>query len=95
MRDGRRVPTPGGDVQAQTNVQVLLNILVWGMDLQEAVEAPLHDALHEALEDRGYEVERVDRWDHVLGGAGIVRRQPGGRVQAGADPHESTTAFVR
>lgn len=113
--------TPGGDVQAQTNVQVLLNILVWGMDLQEAVEAPrfmslnfpssftphvtephavkleapLYDELHESLEDRGYEVERVDRWDHVLGGVGIVRRLPGGRVQAGADPHESTTAFVR
>ncbi|MDN4174203.1 gamma-glutamyltransferase [Nocardioides sp. SOB77] len=113
--------TPGGDVQAQTNLQVLLNILVWGMDLQEAVEAPrfmslnfpssftphvtephgikleapLDDELHDALEARGYEVERLDRWDHELGGVGIVRRLPGGRVEAGADPHESTTAFAR
>lgn len=40
--DGARtlLGTPGGDVQAQTNVQVLLNLLVFGMDPQEAVEAP-------------------------------------------------------
>lgn len=121
--DGGRISmgTPGGDVQTQTNVQVLLDVLVFGMDLQEAVEAPrfrslnfpssftphvteartielegdLHDEHHEALEARGYTVRRVDRWDHVMGGVGIVRRLPDGRVQAGADPHESTTAFVR
>ncbi|WP_207908154.1 gamma-glutamyltransferase [Bosea sp. BK604] len=32
--------TPGGDVQCQAMVQVLLNRLVFGMDLQLAVEAP-------------------------------------------------------
>jgi gamma-glutamyltranspeptidase/glutathione hydrolase len=32
--------TPGGDVQAQAMIQVLLNIAVWGMDPQAAVEAP-------------------------------------------------------
>jgi gamma-glutamyltranspeptidase/glutathione hydrolase len=32
--------TPGGDVQCQAMVQVLLNRLVFGMDLQVAVEAP-------------------------------------------------------
>lgn len=113
--------TPGGDVQAQTNVQVLLDILVFGMAPQEAVEAPrfrslnfpssfapheieprtvelegeLYDALHADLEERGYTVRKVDRWDHVMGGVGIVRTRPGGRIEAGADPHESTTAFVR
>ncbi len=113
--------TPGGDVQAQTNVQVLLDVLVFGMDLQEAVEAPrfrslnfpssftphvteprtvelegeLYDELHAGLEARGYTVRRVDRWDHVMGGVGSVRRLPDGTVQAGADPHESTTALTR
>ncbi|HLI11008.1 MAG TPA: gamma-glutamyltransferase [Alphaproteobacteria bacterium] len=32
--------TPGGDVQSQAMLQVLLNVTVFGMDLQTAVEAP-------------------------------------------------------
>ena len=32
--------TPGGDTQIQANLQVLLNHLAFGMDLQDAVEAP-------------------------------------------------------
>lgn len=33
--------TPGGDAQDQVNLQVLLNVVEFGMNLQEAVEAPL------------------------------------------------------
>jgi gamma-glutamyltranspeptidase / glutathione hydrolase len=32
--------TPGGDTQTQTNVQVFLNIVVFGMDPQAAINAP-------------------------------------------------------
>ena len=32
--------TPGEDMQCQSNLQVLLNIILFGMDPQEAVEAP-------------------------------------------------------
>jgi gamma-glutamyltranspeptidase/glutathione hydrolase len=32
--------TPGGDVQPQANLQVFLNITVFGMNVQQAVEAP-------------------------------------------------------
>ena len=32
--------SPGNDIQPQAMVQVFLNIVVWGMDPQEAVEAP-------------------------------------------------------
>ena len=32
--------TPGGDVQTQANVQVFLNMAVFGMDIQQAIEAP-------------------------------------------------------
>ena len=42
-KDGRPVMTfgcPGGDDQAQANLQLMLNVLVFGMDLQQAVEAP-------------------------------------------------------
>ena len=42
-KDGKPVMTigcPGGDNQAQANVQLVLNALVFGMDPQQAVEAP-------------------------------------------------------
>ncbi|WMS41525.1 gamma-glutamyltransferase [Acuticoccus sp. MNP-M23] len=40
--EGHAMPfgTPGGDVQIQTMAQVLLNRVVYGMDLQDAIEAP-------------------------------------------------------
>jgi gamma-glutamyltranspeptidase/glutathione hydrolase len=34
------VGCPGGDDQAQADLQLVLNVLVWGMDPQQAVEAP-------------------------------------------------------
>lgn len=37
--------TPGGDIQDQVNLQVLLNIVDFGMDIQEAVEAPIFQIL--------------------------------------------------
>jgi gamma-glutamyltranspeptidase/glutathione hydrolase len=42
LRDGSPMTlgTPGGDVQAQALVQVLLNMRVFGMNAQQAVEAP-------------------------------------------------------
>jgi gamma-glutamyltranspeptidase / glutathione hydrolase len=43
FKDGKfymALSTPGGDMQAQALVQVLLNIKVFGMDLEQAVSAP-------------------------------------------------------
>jgi gamma-glutamyltranspeptidase/glutathione hydrolase len=42
LPDGSSMPigTPGGDVQAQAILQVLLNMTVFGMNPQQAVEAP-------------------------------------------------------
>ena len=41
-RDGGVMPfgTPGGDVQIQAMLQVMLNVLHFGMEVQEAIEAP-------------------------------------------------------
>ena len=42
-KDGQPLMTigcPGGDNQAQANLQLVLNVLVFGMDPQQAVEAP-------------------------------------------------------
>jgi gamma-glutamyltranspeptidase / glutathione hydrolase len=33
--------TPGGDVQDQVNLQVLLNVVDFGMNIQEAIDAPM------------------------------------------------------
>ncbi len=43
MRDGKPLMpfgTPGGDVQPQSMVQLFLNVMEFGMDVQQAVEAP-------------------------------------------------------
>ena len=43
MRDGRfhlSLGTPGGETIGQTQFQVLLNLLDFGMGIQEAIEAP-------------------------------------------------------
>jgi gamma-glutamyltranspeptidase/glutathione hydrolase len=49
LKDGKPfmvMSTPGGDNQDQTLVQVLLNIVEFGMSVQEAVEAPRFQTLH-------------------------------------------------
>ncbi len=38
--------TPGGDMQTQALVQVFLNIVVFGMDVQEAIDAPRFRSLN-------------------------------------------------
>ncbi len=37
--------TPGGDAQDQVNLQVFLNVVEFGMDIQQAVDAPLFQIL--------------------------------------------------
>ena len=49
LKDGKpfmTLSTPGGDVQDQTLLQVLLNIIEFGMSPQEAVEAPRFQTEH-------------------------------------------------
>ena len=40
------ISTPGGDSQDQQILNVLLNIMVFGMNIQEALEAPRINSLH-------------------------------------------------
>jgi gamma-glutamyltranspeptidase / glutathione hydrolase len=49
MKDGKPIfvlSSPGGDNQDQSLIQVLLNIIEFGMNVQEAVEAPRFQTLH-------------------------------------------------
>lgn len=48
LKDGKPIlawGTPGGDVQDQVNLQVFLNIVEFGMDPQEATDAPMFQIL--------------------------------------------------
>ena len=93
--------TPGGDGQTQTHVQVLNNILLFGMTPQEAIDAPrlrrmpngtlaIEDRVGpevlDALRARGYTVDARSGLTAIFGGAQAVLVDPTtGAKRAGAD----------
>lgn len=94
----------GGSMQPQGHVQVLLNLLVFGMDVQQAIdaprfrhlsgrrlalEAPIPDAVRSALTAMGHKI--VDERAVSFGGAQAVMRLPRGWV-AGSDPRKDGAA---
>lgn len=83
LKDGKpfmTIGTPGGDTQPQSMLQVLLNVLEFGMDLQSAVEAPrvVSSSFPASFYPHGYRpglarvegriaeatVEALKRWGH-------------------------------
>jgi gamma-glutamyltranspeptidase / glutathione hydrolase len=94
----------GGSMQPQGHVQVLLNLLVFGMDLQDAIDAPrfrhlagLRVALEPAIGDDVR--RRLAALGHVIvpdsnvafGGAQAILRLPRGYA-AGSDPRKDGMA---
>jgi gamma-glutamyltranspeptidase/glutathione hydrolase len=94
----------GGDMQPQGQVQVLLNLLVFGMDLQAALDAgrfrhtsenklalepPIQDSVRQQLQQRGHEV--VDLAPSSAGGAQLIVRLPRGYAAA-SDPRKDGMA---
>ncbi len=104
--------TPGGDVQEQSLLQVLLYATEWNMNAQQAVEAPRFQTEHlvssfdnhamnpgsllldertpvaaiAELQKRGHLVEMRSRY--ASGSAPVlVRLNPTGMIEAGADPY--------
>jgi len=113
FRDGAfrvSIGTPGSYGILQTTPQMLLNVLEFGMNIQEAIEAPrvrvYRDRLIDAesrispetragLAERGHAVHAIDDWSWIVGGGqGIVRDPESGALMAGADPRRDGYALA-
>jgi gamma-glutamyltranspeptidase / glutathione hydrolase len=94
----------GGAMQAQGHVQVVLNMLVFGMDVQQAIdaarfrhlsgaqlalEAPITDGVRAALKAMGHDI--TDERRTQFGGAQAIVKLPKGYV-GGSDPRKDGMA---
>jgi gamma-glutamyltranspeptidase len=113
MRDGKpwfAFGTPGGFGQTQTHLQVLNDILLFGMTPQEAIDAPrmvrmltgtimLEDRfpmnVPATLRERGHTVGSRGSPANLFGGAqAILIDQESGALRAGADRHREGFALA-
>lgn len=94
--------TPGGDSQTQSLLQIMNNLMLFGMTPQEAVEAPRfrgYEGHRVALEDRvgtavvreleefGHEIQVVHGWTSTFGGAQMIFVEPAqGTLTVASDP---------
>jgi gamma-glutamyltranspeptidase/glutathione hydrolase len=104
------IGTPGSYGILQTQPQMLLNVLEFGLNLQEAIEAPrirayrdrlvdaesrLSEATRAELGRRGHQINVIDDWSWVVGGGqGIARDAESGALMAGADPRRDGYALA-
>jgi gamma-glutamyltranspeptidase/glutathione hydrolase len=112
FRDGTfvmSIGTPGSYGIPQTTPQMILNVLGFGMNIQEAIEAPRVRVYRDRLVDveariapdvraelvrRGHQVNALDDWSWVVGGGqGIVRDPESGAFVGGADPRRDGYAI--
>ena len=112
LRDGKfflSMGTPGGWGILQTTPQFLTNVLDYGMNVQESIEAPrlrcpqgteLHmeerfpPHVRRAMESKGHDVVVLEPWSMSVGGAqGIQVDSDAGVFQGGADPRRDGGAI--
>lgn len=103
------IGTPGSFGIAQTTVQMLLNILEFGMNIQEAIEAPRFRVMEgltmniesrvssdtiSGLAEKGHDVKLSGEWSMGVGGGhGIYLNQETGMMVGGADPRRGGYAL--
>ncbi len=101
--------TPGSWGILQTTPQMLMNVLDFGMTVQEAIEAPrfrywegtrvemeerFPPQVRQALERLGHNVQVLEAWSPVVGGAqGILVDVQTGAFHGGADPRRDGYAI--
>jgi len=113
FRDGAfalSIGTPGSYGILQTTAQMLLNVLEFGMNVQEAIEAPRVRVYRDRLVDaearitpevraglaaRGHQVNEIGDWSWIVGGGqGLMRDAASGALMAGADPRRDGYAVA-
>ena len=103
------IGTPGSYGIHQTTAQMLFNVLLFGMNVQEAIEAPrfrvmsgkevvveerIDADVRTELEGRGHEITLLGDWSiEVGGGQGISIDSESGVMMAGADPRRDSYAL--
>jgi gamma-glutamyltranspeptidase/glutathione hydrolase len=85
LRDGKpfiALSSPGGDSQDQQALQVFLNIAVFNMPPQEAIEAPRFNSLHheESFGDHGFQPAGLEIEDRIAPGVVEALRRLGHKV---------------
>jgi gamma-glutamyltranspeptidase/glutathione hydrolase len=112
FKDGKfylSIGTPGGYGIAQTTAQMLMHVLDFGMNVQQAIEAPRFKCtigrsveleerfspdVRDRLAGRGQQVVVLEPWDRGVGGAqGIMVDQAAGVLSGGADPRRDGYAM--
>ena len=104
------IGTPGSFGILQTQPQMVLNALVFGMNVQEAIEAPrvriyrdrlvdvenrIDPDVRDGLQQRGHQVNVLGDWSWVVGGGqGLTRDGESGALMAGADPRRDGYALA-
>ena len=99
--------TPGRHAQVQTNFQLAVGLIDFGMDVQQAIEEPrwFHEAgrtlkmerrypeaVRRAVAAKGHEVAVLGEWAEVTGGAQAIAIEPNGSFAGGADPRREGQA---
>jgi len=104
------IGTPGGDSQTQTLIQIVHNMVLFGMTPQQAIEAPRFrsdSGLSVSIEARvrvdvrasltalGHRVSAVEGWTATFGGAQMIFYDPDtGTLAAAADPRREAYALA-
>jgi gamma-glutamyltranspeptidase/glutathione hydrolase len=104
------IGTPGSFGILQTTLQILLNRLVFGLNIQSSIEAPrvrafertrveiesrIPESVRSALAAKGHSVHPLEQWTWHVGGAhGIARDPSTGMFSAGADPRRDGQAVA-
>jgi gamma-glutamyltranspeptidase/glutathione hydrolase len=99
--------TPGRHAQVQTNFQLAVGLIDFGMDVQQAIEEPrwYHDsgrtlkmerrypeAVRRSMAAKGHEVAVLGDWDEITGGAQAIAIDQNGSFAGAADPRREGQA---